>query len=89
MNGEFDCQTGQLYLEDTIHTYAQSASVPIDEIQWLPAADDAATYGCVIWSAGQQVYWPIAAQTLADPQSCVELAYQAEVVVRELRRGQS
>lgn len=87
MHEELDYRAGQLYLEDTLQTYARMASVPIDDIQWLPASSDSATYECVIWSEDQQIYWPLEARVLADTSSCVELAHCAQLVVEELQRG--
>jgi hypothetical protein len=89
MHENLDWQAGQLYLEDVVQTYARTASVPIDEIQWLPPSADNAACGCVIWSEDQQIYWPIAAHVLAEPRHCVELACQAEMVVQELQRGRA
>ena len=87
MNVDYDCKAGQVYLEDTLKTYARTVSVPIDEIRWLPATTDSATCDCIILSHEQQIYWPIDARFLADPRYCVELAHRAEVVVQELQRG--
>ena len=89
MNVDHDYRAGQVYLEDTLKSYARTASVPIDEIRWLPVSTDSATCGCVILSHEQQVYWPINACFLADTRYCVELAHRAEVVVQELQRGLS
>jgi len=89
MHEDLDYRAGQIYLEDTLQSYARTACVPIDEIQWLPASPDEATCGCVIWSEEQQIYWPIEARVLADTRYCFELARQAEVVVQELQRGLS
>lgn len=89
MNVDHDCRAGQVYLEDTLKTYACTASVPIDEIRWLPTSTTSTTCDCIILSQEQQVYWPIDAYFLADTRYCVELARRAEMIIQELQRGLS
>jgi hypothetical protein len=88
MDVDCDYGAGQAYLEDILKSYARAAAVPIDEIQWLPASTGRSTYGCLIFSHEQQIYWPIEARLLADSRYSVVLAHRAEAVVQELHRGQ-